>query len=108
MSKKNKNGVDSPKKTSPSKKPTKKDLELIISSLEDKQLRLKAEFDNFRKRKESEISSLLSCSFKTAQRCTGILLDQNEIGRRKRSSNGGRPYYLYFDLLLGHLERWSL
>ena len=59
MNKKNKNGVDSPKKTSSSKKPTKKDLELIISSLEDKQLRLKAEFDNFRKRKESEISSLL-------------------------------------------------
>ena len=59
MNKKNKNGVDSPKKTRSSKKPTKKDLELIISSLEDKQLRLKAEFDNFRKRKESEISSLL-------------------------------------------------
>ena len=59
MNKKNKNGVDSPKKTSSTKKPTKKDLELIISSLEDKQLRLKAEFDNFRKRKESEISSLL-------------------------------------------------
>ena len=59
MSKKNKNGVDSPKKTSSSKKPTKKDLELIISSLDDKQLRLKAEFDNFRKRKDSEISSLL-------------------------------------------------
>ena len=58
MNKKNKNGVDSPKKTSSTKKPTKKDLELIVSSLEDKQLRLKAEFDNFRKRKESEISSL--------------------------------------------------
>ena len=59
MNKKNKNGVDSPKKTSSTKKPTKKDLELIISSLEDKQLRLKAEFDNFRKRKESEISDIL-------------------------------------------------
>ena len=59
MNKKNKNGVDTPKKTKSSKKPTKKDLELVISSLEDKQLRLKAEFDNFRKRKESEISSLL-------------------------------------------------
>ena len=59
MNKKNKNGVDLPKKASSTKKPTKKDLELIISSLEDKQLRLKAEFDNFRKRKESEISSLL-------------------------------------------------
>ena len=59
MSKKNKNGVDSPKKTSSTKKLTKKDLELLISSLEDKHLRLKAEFDNYRKRKDSEISSLL-------------------------------------------------
>ena len=59
MNKKKKNGVDSQKKTGSNKKPTKKDLELIISSLEDKQLRLKAEFDNFRKRKDSEISSLL-------------------------------------------------
>ena len=40
------------------KKMTKKDLEIVIKSLEDKQLRLKAEFDNFRKRKESEISAL--------------------------------------------------
>ena len=59
MSKKNKNGVDSPKKTSSTKKLTKKDLELLISSQEDKHLRLKAEFDNYRKRKDSEISSLL-------------------------------------------------
>ena len=59
MSKKNKNGVDSPKKSSSTKKLTKKDLELLISSLEDKHLRLKAEFDNYRKRKDSEISSLL-------------------------------------------------
>ena len=59
MSKKNKNGVDSPKKTSTTKKLTKKDLELLISSQEDKHLRLKAEFDNYRKRKDSEISSLL-------------------------------------------------
>ena len=59
MSKKNKNGVDSPKKSSSIKKLTKKDLELLISSLEDKHLRLKAEFDNYRKRKDSEISSLL-------------------------------------------------
>ena len=59
MSKKNKNGVDSPKKSSSIKKLTKKDLELMISSLEDKHLRLKAEFDNYRKRKDSEISSLL-------------------------------------------------
>ena len=59
MSKKNKNGVDSPKKSSSIKKLTKKDLELLISSQEDKHLRLKAEFDNYRKRKDSEISSLL-------------------------------------------------
>jgi molecular chaperone GrpE len=59
MSKKNKHGVDSPKKSSSTKKLTKKDLELLISSLEDKHLRLKAEFDNYRKRKDSEISSLL-------------------------------------------------
>ena len=59
MSKKNKTGVDSPNKTSSTKKLTKKDLELLISSQEDKHLRLKAEFDNYRKRKDSEISSLL-------------------------------------------------
>ena len=59
MNKKNKNGVDAPKKAKASKKPTKKDLELAIASFEDKQLRLKAEFDNFRKRKETEVSLLL-------------------------------------------------
>ena len=46
------------KKATSTKKMTKKDLEMVINSLEDKQLRLKAEFDNFRKRKESEISAL--------------------------------------------------
>ena len=62
MSKKVKNGSDnSSRKLKPSRKKrvTKKDLENLIQSLEDKQLRLKAEFDNFRKRKESEISALL-------------------------------------------------
>ena len=59
MNEKNKNGVKTSKKTSASKKYTKKDLELIITTLEDKQLRLKAEFDNFRKRKDTEIISLL-------------------------------------------------
>ena len=60
MNKKNKNGVEAPKKASSNKKPTKKDLELTIASFEDKQLRLKAEFDNFRKRKDREIISLLN------------------------------------------------
>ena len=62
MSKKVKNGSDNSSgkvKPSPKKRVTKKDLENLIQSLEDKQLRLKAEFDNFRKRKESEISALL-------------------------------------------------
>ncbi|MDG1089399.1 MAG: nucleotide exchange factor GrpE [Candidatus Marinimicrobia bacterium] len=61
MNKKVKNGSSSSsvsKKATSTKKMTKKDLEMVINSLEDKQLRLKAEFDNFRKRKESEISAL--------------------------------------------------
>ncbi|MDG2287781.1 MAG: nucleotide exchange factor GrpE [Candidatus Marinimicrobia bacterium] len=61
MNKKIKNGSDSSSarvKAVPKKRMTKKDLEGVIKSLEDKQLRLKAEFDNFRKRKESEISAL--------------------------------------------------
>ena len=63
MNKKVKNGSgnsSNSKKTTSKKKMTKKDLELLVISLEDKQLRLKAEFDNFRKRKESEISALLN------------------------------------------------
>ena len=61
MNKKVKNGSSSSsvsEKAALTKKMTKKDLEIVIKSLEDKQLRLKAEFDNFRKRKESEISAL--------------------------------------------------
>ena len=61
MNKKVKNGSSSSpvsEKATSTKKMTKKDLEIVIKSLEDKQLRLKAEFDNFRKRKESEISAL--------------------------------------------------
>jgi len=61
MNKKVKNGSSSSpvsEKATSTKKMTKKDLEIFIKSLEDKQLRLKAEFDNFRKRKESEISAL--------------------------------------------------
>ena len=61
MNKKIKNGSDSSSarvKAVPKKRMTKKDLEGVIKYIEDKQLRLKAEFDNFRKRKESEISAL--------------------------------------------------
>ncbi len=49
-----------------------------------------------------EIESTLNCSFKTVQRCTTLLFDQNEILRKKRSSGGGRAYYVYFGKHLGH------
>ena len=49
-----------------------------------------------------DITSILNCSFKTVQRCTTLLFDQNIIGRKKRSSGGGRAYYLYFGKHLGH------
>ena len=61
MNKKVKNGSDQKmvKKKSPKKKSvTKKDLEILVNELKNKELRLRAEFDNFRKRKESEISDL--------------------------------------------------
>ena len=48
------------KKESAKKKSlTKKDLEIFINELKDKELRLRAEFDNFRKRKKSEIADIL-------------------------------------------------
>ncbi len=62
MSKKVKNGSgeEMPKKKSSKKKSvTKKDLVILIDELKDKELRLRAEFDNFRKRKESEITNIL-------------------------------------------------
>ena len=62
MNKKVKNGSDQEviKKESAKKKSlTKKDLEIIINELKDKELRLRAEFDNFRKRKKSEIADIL-------------------------------------------------
>ena len=62
MNKKVKNGSDQKmvKKKSPKKKSvTKKDLEILVNELKNKELRLRAEFDNFRKRKESEISDIL-------------------------------------------------
>ena len=62
MNKKVKNGSDQKmvKKKSPKKKSvTKKDLEILVNELKNKELRLRAEFDNFRKRKESEIAGIL-------------------------------------------------
>ena len=62
MNKKVKNGSDQEgvKKKSPKKKSvTKKDLEILVNELKEKELRLRAEFDNFRKRKESEIAGIL-------------------------------------------------
>ncbi|MEC8946528.1 MAG: nucleotide exchange factor GrpE [Candidatus Neomarinimicrobiota bacterium] len=62
MSKKIKNGSNGDldkKKPLKKKRMTKKDLENVIQDLQNKELRLRAEFDNFRKRKETEISSIL-------------------------------------------------
>ena len=62
MSKKIKNGSNGDldkKKPLKKKRITKKDLEKVIQDLQNKELRLRAEFDNFRKRKETEISSIL-------------------------------------------------
>ena len=62
MSKKIKNGSNGnldKKKPLKKKRTTKKDLENVIQDLQNKELRLRAEFDNFRKRKETEISSIL-------------------------------------------------
>ncbi len=62
MNKKIKNGSDSSAsgvKAPPKKRMTKKDLEDFIKSLEDKQVRLKAEFDNFRKRTMRERVDLI-------------------------------------------------
>ena len=62
MSKKMKNGSNGnldKKKPLKKKRMTKKDLENVIQDLQNKELRLRAEFDNFRKRKETEISSIL-------------------------------------------------
>ena len=62
MSKKIKNGSNGnldKKKPLKKKRMTKKDLENVIQDLQNKELRLRAEFDNFRKRKETEISSIL-------------------------------------------------
>ena len=55
MSKKIKNGSNGDldkKKPLKKKRMTKKDLENVIQDLKNKELRLRAEFDNFRKRKE--------------------------------------------------------
>ena len=62
MNKKMKNGSDQEtikKKSTKKKSVTKKDLEILINELKEKELRLRAEFDNFRKRKESEIANIL-------------------------------------------------
>ena len=41
------------------KKPNNNDIKIQLDQLQDKHIRLKAEFENFRKRKNKEISSLL-------------------------------------------------
>ena len=56
--KKNQTEKKTTKKVSKSKK-ISKDIDLELKALQDKHLRLKAEFENFRRRKSEEISRLL-------------------------------------------------
>ena len=100
MSKKNKNGVDSPNKTSSTKKLTKKDLELLISSQEDKHLRLKAEFDNYRKRKDSEISSLLKYEGKSFIMDFLSILDNISRGIESYKEDDKKKHYCLSKMIL--------
>ena len=62
----------------------------------------------FKTLKEAKISYLkaiqLEPELELAYYCLSRmkLSDQNEIWRKKRSSGGGRAYYLYFGIHLGH------
>ena len=56
---KSKKQTKKPTKTDAKNKSVINDLEKKIEGLRDKHMRLKAEFENFRKRKNKEISSLL-------------------------------------------------
>ena len=50
--------INAPKRSIQKNNDRVKELELQLNELQDKQLRLKAEFENFRKRKQREISEL--------------------------------------------------
>ena len=53
-----KKGINASKRSIQKNNDRAKELELQLNELQDKQLRLKAEFENFRKRKQREISEL--------------------------------------------------
>ncbi len=87
---KNKKG----KKEKPIKKATKqvaknknnlKSIELELNSLKDKHIRLKAEFENFRRRKSEEISKLLQYEGENAIK--GFLPILDDINRMINSDN---------------------
>ena len=64
-----------------------KDLKVLNKNLEDKHLRLKAEFDNFRRRKTEEFSSMLK--YEGEDIIKGFLPILDDLNRLKNI--GGEP-----------------
>ena len=108
MNKKNKNGVDAPKKAKASKKPTKKDLELAIASFEDKQLRLKAEFDNFRKRTAKERIELFSTASQDIMTSLLPILDNFERAFKLNEPSENDGMLLIYNQLKAELDKKGL
>ncbi len=80
------------KKSGAAKRESKKITELKkrIAELEDKNLRLKAEFDNFRKRKEREIIQLLKYEGETVIKDVLTIMDDLERLVEALESNGSK------------------
>ena len=70
---------------------------LSPSSKKDLSHRIIAHFSEFKKELSiKEISEKLKSNTEHTRRVCTELFCQNKLGRKKRSSQGGRPYYLYF------------
>ena len=70
---------------------------LSPSSKKDLSHRIIAHFSEFKKELSiNEISEKLKSNTEHTRRVCTELFCQNKLGRKKRSSQGGRPYYLYF------------
>ena len=79
-------GINPSKKSVPKNKDRTKELEVQLNELQDKQLRLKAEFENFRKRKEREISVLLQ--YDGERIIKGILPIVDDLERMTQAAEG--------------------
>ncbi|MEM1326365.1 MAG: nucleotide exchange factor GrpE [Bacteroidota bacterium] len=84
------------------------DLKLQVEELKDKYIRLRAEFDNFRKRSIREKSDYL----KTASRDTlsALLPVLDDFGRAEQNMEGGIPegVQIVYNKMLGVLEQKGL